>query len=141
MGINSFIGYTGSEGVKTAPGSLIGQVVDEVNPTSGFSYGAAFGYFVTEQTQIGFQVAQQASTLELVGTNSRELTDLKVNNYHGIFTYNLPSVPRLHSLVSSGIAFSGPPVLSGSSGWQGNRPTGHALLRKPIILGKARVAA
>ena len=53
----------------------------------------------------------------------------------------MPSVPRLHSLVSSGIAFSGPPVLSGSSGWQGNRPTGHALLRKPIILGKARVAA
>jgi opacity protein-like surface antigen len=87
--VTGFVGYTASEGVKTDPGSLIGEVVDEVNPTSGLSYGFSYGFFVTEQAEVGFQWGQQASTLEIVGSSTRELADLTVNNYHGIFTYNL----------------------------------------------------
>lgn len=85
--ITGFIGYTLSEGVKTDPGMLISELVREVNPTSGQSYGAGVGFFLSEQAQIGFQWSRQNSALELVGSTSiRDLTDMKVNNYHGVFT-------------------------------------------------------
>ena len=86
--INPFFGYTFSEGVNIDPLLIEGEVVTQVNPTSGLSYGLAIGVFVTENTEIGFQWSQQDSTLEGKGATRRDFADMKVNNYHAIFTYN-----------------------------------------------------
>ena len=46
-------------------------------------------FFVTENIEVGFLYARQESNLELKGLGGKaEVADLKVNNYHGTFTYN-----------------------------------------------------
>ena len=86
--ISGFGGYTFSEGVKTDPGGLLAELIDKVNPTSGVSFGAGLGLFVSDYAQVGFQFSQQDSALEVDGTTRREVASLKVRNYHGVFTYN-----------------------------------------------------
>ena len=84
-------GYTLSEGVPVNSDTVLGLLVDEVNPKSGGSYGFNASVYMTEQAQFGFQFAQQFSTLELKATQpigKIDATDMKINNYHGIFTYN-----------------------------------------------------
>ena len=88
--VTGLIGYTLSEGIKTDPGTFVSELVEKVNPTSGLAFGAGVGFFLTEQVQLGFQWSQQDSALELdpVGSMSkRDLANMKVNNYHGVFTY------------------------------------------------------
>ena len=90
--ITPFVGYTLSEGIEVDPNSIIGIVVDEVHPTSGLSYGFHAGVFITENVEVGFLFNRQESNLELKGTGGQaEVTDLSVDNYHGIFTYNFGS--------------------------------------------------
>ena len=88
--INVFGGFTGSEGVPVQPREVDGETFNTVTPTSGGSYGVNFGVFISEQAQVGFQFAQQFSTLEGKGSGTarRDFVDMKVNNYHGIFTYH-----------------------------------------------------
>jgi len=87
--ITPFVGYTLSEGVSVDPNSIISIIVDEINPTSGLSYGFHGGVFLTEQVEVGFLFNRQESNLELKGMGGMaEVADLKVDNYHGIFTYN-----------------------------------------------------
>ena len=87
--ITPFVGYTLSEGITVDPNSIINIVVDEISPTSGLSYGGQIGFFVTENIEVGFLYARQESNLELKGLGGKaEVADLKVNNYHGTFTYN-----------------------------------------------------
>ncbi len=86
--ISGFGGYTLSEGVKTDPAGLLSEVIDKVNPTSGVSFGAGLGVFVTDYAQVGFQFSQQDSTLEVDGSTKRDLASLTIRNYHGVFTYN-----------------------------------------------------
>jgi len=46
---------------------------------------------LTEQAEVGFQFGQQFSTLELTATQpigKVDATDMTVNKYHGLFTYN-----------------------------------------------------
>ena len=84
-------GYTFSEGIPVNSDTVAGTLIDEVNPKSGGSYGINGSVFLTEQTQVGFQFAQQFSTLELKGAGQLptiDATDMTVNNYHGVFTYN-----------------------------------------------------
>ena len=86
--ITGFGGFTLSEGVKADPGRLLSEVIDEVNPTSGGSFGAGIGVFVSELVQVGFQWSRQLSNLEAKGTMTRDIANLDVDNYHGVFTYN-----------------------------------------------------
>jgi hypothetical protein len=87
--ITGFGGYTFSEGVKVDPGRLISAIIEEVNPTSGASFGAGLSVFLTDYAQVGFQWSQQDSNLEVKGTTIREIASLTLNSYHGTFTYNL----------------------------------------------------
>ena len=89
--ISFFGGYTFSEGIKTDPGSLVGAVIDEVNPTSGPSYGVGVDVFVTDVASIGFRLGRQDSNLEVKGTTTRELASMTLNHYHGVFTYHFGS--------------------------------------------------
>ena len=82
------LGYTFSEGFTINPVAIGGAVYDKINPTSGVSYNFTVGVFVTENVEIGFLYGRQDSALEAKGTTKREFTDMKVHNYHGIFTYN-----------------------------------------------------
>ena len=86
--ITGFGGYTVSEGVNVDRGSLVSEFIDKVNPTSGTSFGAGVGVFVSDYAQVGFQWSQQDSNLEVDGTTKRNVASLTVNNYHGVFTYN-----------------------------------------------------
>lgn len=89
--ISPFIGYTLSEGFGVNPDTALGILVDEINPTSGLSYGFMFNVNVNENMQVGFLWDQQESNLEIKGNGAlgkENVADLKVRNYHGIFTYN-----------------------------------------------------
>ncbi len=83
-------GYTFSEGVEVDQQTVIGLLVSEVNPKSAGSYGVNASFFIGEQAQVGFNFGQQFSTLELKSTagTTHDAADMKVNNYHGVFTYN-----------------------------------------------------
>ncbi len=87
--VSPFFGYTLSEGINVDPIVIDRTIFNEVNPESGFSYGVSVGVFVTEQVEVAFLWSQQDSSLEGGGLETREFTDMKVNNYHGIFTYNM----------------------------------------------------
>jgi hypothetical protein len=41
-----------------------------------------------EHTEVAFLYEQQESTLEISGTAVREIADVVIRNYHGIFAYN-----------------------------------------------------
>ena len=87
--ITGFVGYTLSEGIEGDGVIIDGNVFNSINPTNALSYGFTFGYFVTENVEVGFLYDQQDSTLEIKGpTIKEELADMKLRNYHGIFTYN-----------------------------------------------------
>jgi OprF membrane domain len=86
--INPFFGYTLSDGVTIDPVSAGGQTYDAVNAKSGAAYGIHFGVFVTEQVEVGFLWAREASVLQGEGTTTTDFTDMNINNYLGVFTYN-----------------------------------------------------
>ena len=94
--IEAFAGFTWSDGVPVRPQTISGDAIDEVTPKSGRSYGLGVGVFVSEHVEVGFQFTQQFSALEgtvsspvqLTNAATREFADMKVNNYHGVFTYN-----------------------------------------------------
>ncbi len=89
--ISPYFGYTLSEGINVNPDTVAGIIVDEVNPTSGISYGFMFNVNVNENMQIGFLYDTQDSNLELKGRGvigKTNVADMDVRNYHAIFTYN-----------------------------------------------------
>jgi len=87
--VTPFIGYTASEGVSIDPVTFQGVVYNGVSPKSGLSYGFAVDVFVTPNMEVGFQFGRQDSALVANGSaGDRDLTDMAIYNYHGIFTYN-----------------------------------------------------
>jgi hypothetical protein len=46
--------------------------------------GPARGGYIGPNAEVGFMYSQQLSTLQLGGTNTRDVGDLKISNYHGI---------------------------------------------------------
>jgi len=86
-----YLGYTTSNGVPIRNTEIgEGIVANKLTPSSGFSLGVNFNVFITEHFSVGFNFAEQGSQLE-VGTNSgeaRNFNDMKLDNYHGIFSYN-----------------------------------------------------
>jgi opacity protein-like surface antigen len=90
--LTPYFGYTFSEGVDiTAQDIGNGEAVDRLNPTSALSYGFSFDWLASENFGLGFNFSQQNSSLEgrVRPSGKRQFTDMKVRNYHGIFTYNL----------------------------------------------------
>ncbi len=86
-----FLGYTASSGVTIRDTDIgDGLVANKITPKSGLSYGFAFNVFMTEGFSLGFNFAEQRSELEAgIRSGGKEtFTDMKVNNYHGVFTYN-----------------------------------------------------
>lgn len=86
--INPFFGYSFSDGVTVDPFLLGGTVYDAVNAQSGMVFGVYFGVFASENMEIGFQWARQDSVLQAQNGRTDDLTDMNIDNYHAIFTYN-----------------------------------------------------
>ena len=82
-------GWTLSDGV-TFQGVLggDGNLYDEIGPKDSFSFNANLGFFVNESTEIGFLWGRQKTTLEVLGTTTREVGDQNVDNYHGYVAYH-----------------------------------------------------
>ena len=92
MELTPFFGYTLSEGtnvnIADIPG---GGTVNRITPVSGWSWGFQADVLASEMFAMGFQYASQSSKMELglVGAPKVEITDMKVRNYHAMFTLNL----------------------------------------------------
>jgi len=87
---NGLIGYTLSEGVDVTPQEDDDLGIDRLSPKSAFSYGLGVDYLFTENFAVGFNFAQERSTLRarVEGLEGVDITSMNVNNYHGLLTYN-----------------------------------------------------
>jgi len=88
--LNGVVGYSFSNGIDVSPQDVDGQVVDRISPTSAFSFDVGMDVFLTEGWALGFNFGQQQSKFRgRVRTGSDiDFTDMNINNYHGLFTYN-----------------------------------------------------
>lgn len=94
--VGIFLGWTFSDGVSGQ--SILagdGNIYDRVDPKDSVSWGFDVGVFVSPSAEVGFIYQNQPTTLEIGGTNTREVGDLSVNQYHGYFAYNFgePDAP------------------------------------------------
>ena len=82
-------GWTFSDGV-TGDGVLAadGNFYNSIEPEDAFSYALDLGFFVNDNVTIGGLFAQQKSKMVIGGTNTVEVGDWTVTNYHAIVTYN-----------------------------------------------------
>jgi len=87
----AFFGYTFSEGIRFGPDNISGgRLIDKITPKSGPTWGFQADLLAGEMNGFGFQFSEQWSKMELTGAAGEkvEITDMKVRNYHGIFTFN-----------------------------------------------------
>ena len=77
-------GWTFSDGVNVG---TIDESPIQIGPKDAFSWGARLGFNVSDNTEIGFLFASQATDLEVTGAVSRSISQ-SVYNYHGYFAYN-----------------------------------------------------
>ena len=87
--IYGLIGYTLSEGIDVQPEEGDDLGIDRLSPKSAFSYGLGMDFMVTENFGVGFNFAQEKSKLRarVEGFQGLDITDMKVNNFHGILSY------------------------------------------------------
>jgi opacity protein-like surface antigen len=82
-------GWTFSDGVSGDPLLLPGVgTFDRIDPKDAFSWGVRLGFMVTPNVEIGALYNQQSTKLQIGGTETIELGDMSVHNYHGYFAYN-----------------------------------------------------
>ena len=84
------LGWTFSDGVSASSPVLAGDgnLYDRVDPKDSFSWGLTGEYLINPKMGIGFRFDQQQSKLDISGPAvTREIGDMKIQNYHGIFTY------------------------------------------------------
>ena len=90
--VSGTVGWTFSEGVSgnAVPVPGVGTF-DRIDPKDAFSWGLRIGFLPGENSEIGFLYNQQATDLELGGTTTVKLGELKLHNYHGYYAYNFGS--------------------------------------------------
>jgi len=83
------VGWIFSDGVTgdnfLAPN---GNIYNRIDPKDSFAWGFTGEYYVTDNVEAGFRFNRQQSKLEIGGTTTTEIGDMKVDGYHGIFSYN-----------------------------------------------------
>ena len=88
--VSGTAGWTWSDGVSATAAVVVPGVgtFNRVDPKDSFSWGLRLGFLVNENSEIGFLFNQQPTKLEVGGTATVELGDMKVYNYHGYYAYN-----------------------------------------------------
>lgn len=87
---NGLIGYTFSEGVDVNLQPDDDLKINRLSPKSAFSYGLGADYLFTENFAAGFNFGREQSTLRarVEGLQGVDITNMDVNNFHAILTYN-----------------------------------------------------
>jgi hypothetical protein len=86
--VGIFAGWTFADGVSgDARLARDGNIYDRIDPKDSFGWGIDVGILVGPG-EVGFIYSNQPSQLEVSGTNTREIGDMKINTYHGYFAYN-----------------------------------------------------
>ncbi len=104
--ISGSAGWTFSDGVSGSAVKVASLgVYTRIDPLNAFSWGARLGYLVTDHSEVGFLFNQQSTDLDLGGTSSLKIADVRVRNYHGYFAYNFlghDSIARPYLLLGFG---------------------------------------
>jgi hypothetical protein len=87
--ISGTAGYTFSDGVS-GNGVLVPGVgtFDSIDPKDAFSWGARLGINLSPNVEVGFLFSDQSTTFQIGGSQTIDLGDVSIRNYHGYFAYN-----------------------------------------------------
>jgi outer membrane protein W len=104
--ISGNVGWVISDGVTgnsiKAPGT--GQTYNELDPKDSVGYHFTFGVHASPAIEVGFLYGRQQSKLQAKGSNTLEIGDLNVDNYHVYFAYNFGSQSSVvKPFVSGGV--------------------------------------
>jgi opacity protein-like surface antigen len=89
MTVDVTAGYAFSDGVSGDSYLIPGVgTFDRVDPKDGFKWGLGIGALMGEHGEVGFLFGQQLSKLQIGGSRTIDVGDMKVNTYHGYFAYN-----------------------------------------------------
>ena len=87
--VSGTVGWTFSDGVSgnavVVPG--VGTF-DRIDPKDSWAWGIRVGFFAGANSEIGFLYDQQPTELEVGGTTTVTLGDIKVHNYQGYYAFN-----------------------------------------------------
>ena len=92
--ISATAGWTFSNGVE-ADGSLTVPglgTFNTIEPVDAFSWGLRVGFLANENSEVGFLFNQQPTHIDIKGTTTVTVGDMKINNYHGYYAYNFGEV-------------------------------------------------
>lgn len=94
--VSGTVGRTFSEGVSGDPVLVPGVgTFDRIDPKDAWAWGVRVGFFVGENSEIGFLYDQQPTDLEGGGTTTAKLGDIKLHNYHGYYAFNFGSAEAI----------------------------------------------
>jgi hypothetical protein len=84
------VGWTFSDGVGADEGVQAGDgnTYDQIDAADSMSWGFTLGMFLTSHVELEFLFDRQASTLRAEGTNTVDIGDLGIGNYHAVVSYN-----------------------------------------------------
>ncbi len=140
-------GWTLSDGVSF-DGVIAGDgnIYTEIEPKDSASFSANIGFYVTPQVEVGFLWGRQKSTLEVLGTTTREVGDQNIDNYHGYLAYNFgepDAKARFYVLGGAGATRYGsvPFQIGGSRRDERRDPVLHDLGRRREALPWKRTSA
>jgi hypothetical protein len=138
------LGWTFSDGVSSRLEIEAGDgnVYDRIDPADSVSWGLTLGVFLTPRLELEFLFDRQQSTLQLGGTNTIDIGDIGIGNYHGVLSYHFGDKNRpvrAYAFGGAGIttygsvAFTGPEdeprEISGSTRFSGTMGGGVKIYR------------
>ena len=82
-------GWVFSDGVSgDAVTAGDGNIYNRIDPTDGATFNFTVGFLAGDKAEVGFLFGRQLSELEVVGTATRKVDDMAIDNYHGYIGYN-----------------------------------------------------
>jgi hypothetical protein len=111
--VGARVGWTWSDGVGLrGVVAADGNIYDQIEPVDSLSWGFTLGYIVTPRFEIEFLFDRQATTLQVSGTNTVDVADITVGNYHGVVSYHFRSLAvPVRPYVIGGFGFTTYPSL------------------------------
>ena len=90
--VSGTVGWTFSDGVSGNAVMVPGVgTFDRIDPKDSWAWGVRLGLFAGANSEIGFLYDQQPTELELGGTTTVKIGDIKVHNYQGYYAFNFGS--------------------------------------------------
>jgi hypothetical protein len=65
-----------------------GNIYNRIDPNDSFGWGIDVGVFVGPNAEVGFIYGNQPTTLQVSGTNQKDVGDMSIHTYHGYGAYN-----------------------------------------------------